>query len=80
MPSVKKTVVNFVIKNNSSTEAYKSIKEISLSAVEFIQSQGEHSSEKLEQLVVIISRELERSAIFLNKKDVVATIISAINS
>ncbi len=80
MPSVRKTVVNFVIKNNSSTEAYKSIKEISLSAVEFIQSQGEHSSEKLEQLVVIVSQELERSAIFLNKKDVVATIISAINS
>jgi len=80
LPSVKHTIISQVASSKTSTESYNYLKEISLSAVEYITSEGEKSNVKLEELISNISVQLEKEAIFLEKEDIVATIISAINS
>jgi len=80
MPSVKQEIVNYVIKNRSAEESYSAIKDISLSAVTFVQSEGVESSERLEELISIVSRKLEADAVYLSRKDIVEAIIKAINS
>ena len=77
---VKEMIVSYAVKDSSMTEAYSKIKSISLSAIDFIQTDGETSSEELNELVTNISKELEHEAIFMKKEQIVATIISAINS
>lgn len=80
LPAVKQTVMNFVIKDRSSTESYQFIKDISLSAVKYIKTDGLESSKNLDRLIEIVSVRLKKSAIKMRKKDIVATIVTAINS
>ncbi len=80
MPSIKNEIVNYVIKNRTAEESYSAIKDISLSAVNFVQSEGEESSERLEELILIVSRKLETDSVYLSRKDIVEAIIKAINS
>lgn len=80
IPSIKKEIVNYVVKNRSAEESYSAIKDISLSAVHFVQSEGIESSERLEELISIVSRRLETDAVYLSRKDIVEAIIKAINS
>lgn len=77
---VKKMIVSYAVKNSSMSEAYSKIKSISLSAIDFIQTDGEQSSDELNELATIISQKLEHDAVFMKKEQVIETIISAINS
>jgi hypothetical protein len=77
---VKEMIVSFAVKNSTMTEAYSKIKSISLSAISFIQTDGKISSDDLNELVTNITKQLEHEAVFMKKEQVVATIISAINS
>ena len=80
VPKVKQVLVQYVSKDSSAQDAYKKIKEISMEAISYIQSDGEISSSHLDELIAVISRKLEHEAIFLNKDQVITSIISAINS
>ena len=77
---VKEILVSYVLRNSNKSEAYSKIKLISLSAIDFIQTDGEKSSDELNELVANISKHLEHDAIYMKKEQIVATIISAINS
>lgn len=80
VPQVKEVLATYAVKSSNMTEAYAKIKTISLSAIDYIQTDGEKSSEELDILVGDISRRLERDAVFMSKDQIIATIISAINS
>jgi hypothetical protein len=80
IPTVKETIVSLVVKEKTSVESYSYIKEISLSAISFIQSDGNNTTDELESLIKTVSVRLEKRAIFMKRSDIVETIISAINS
>ena len=80
LPTVRETVLNFVVKDRTSVESYSYLKDISISAINFIQSDGNLTSAKLETLIKVVSIRLEKDAIVLRKSDIVATIITALNS
>ncbi len=80
LPKIKEEVVSYAIKNASVKEAYSIIKNISLSAIEYIQTDGEKTSDELEALTIIVTNALERESVFMSKDDVIATIISSLNS
>lgn len=80
VPEVKKVIVSYAVKDSNMTEAYSKIKSISLSAVDYVQTDGEKTSMELDVLVATISEKLEHEAIYMNKDEIIATIISAINS
>ena len=77
---VKVMIVSYAVKNSTMTEAYSKIKSISLSAISFIQTDGEKSSDELNELVVNIAEQLQHDAVYMKKKQIIVTIISAINS
>lgn len=80
VPWVKDTLVSYVVRSGELKDAYSKLKTLSLDAVHFIQSNGKSSTVELDDLVSVVSRQLERESVFLNKEQIVATIISAINS
>ena len=78
--NVKKIIVSYAVKKSSIQKACSKIKSISLSAINFVQTDGEQSSDELNELATIISQELQHDAVYLKKDKVIETIISAINS
>jgi len=80
VPRVKKSLITYVLRSGEAKEAYLKIKTIGLDAISFVQSSGKVSSKELDEVVMNVSRELEHEALFLNKEQIVASIISAINS
>lgn len=80
IPKIKRSLISYVLNGANSQEAYSKIKIIGLDAISFVQSQGRVSSKELDDVVLNVSRELEHDAVFLNKDQIVHSIISAINS
>jgi hypothetical protein len=80
IPAVKETIVNLVVRDRTSSESYRYIKGISLSAITFIKSNGVTTSDDLENLIKTVSVRLGKQAIFMKKSDIVETIITALNS